>query len=110
MCPLGHALNLPREETRVEIYPSPKPLRGISTYFIGRKKAFDTVDHEILLSKSLCYGIRGLALDSIISHLTNRSEYVCYNNSNSELKNIQCGVPQGSILGPVLCFLYRNDT
>ena len=56
--------------------------------FIVLKKAFDTV--EILLSKLQCYGIRSLALDWIKNYLASRSQYVCYNNSNSELKNIKC--------------------
>ena len=77
--------------------------------FIDLKKAFDTVDHKILLSKLQCYGIRGLALDWIKSYLANRSQYVCYNNSNSELKNIKCGVQQESIMVPVLFILYIND-
>ena len=75
--------------------------------FIVLKKAFDTV--EILLSKLQCYGIRSLALDWIKNYLASRSQYVCYNNSNSELKNIKCWVPQGSILGPVLFILYINN-
>ena len=77
--------------------------------FIDMQKAFDTVDHKILLRKLQCYGIRVLALDWIKSYLANRCQYLCYKNSNSELKNIKCGVPQGSILGPVLFILYIND-
>ena len=61
------------------------------------------------LDKIQCYEIRGLALDWIKNYLANRSRYVCYNNSNSELKNITCGVQQGSILSPVLFILYIND-
>ena len=77
--------------------------------FFDLKKAFDTMDHKLLLSKLQCYGIKGLALDYIKSYVANCSQYVCYNNSNSELKNIKCGVPQGSILGPVLFILYIID-
>ena len=64
--------------------------------FLDFSKAFDTVDHKILLSKLCYYGIRGSALDWFVSYLTNRKQHVTYNNEQSELKHIPCGVPQGS--------------
>ena len=72
-------------------------------------KAFDTLDHAILLSKLSHYGIRGTALDWFRHYLCGRRQYVCVNNTNSNLLPITCGVPQGSILGPLLFLIYVND-
>ena len=77
--------------------------------FIDFQKAFDTVDHNILVKKLDHYGIRGVSNSWFKSYLNNRKQYVSINGFNSELDDIKCGVPQGSILGPLLFLLYIND-
>ena len=77
--------------------------------FIDLSKAFDTINHERLFDKLEHYGFRGLSLQWLKDYLSNRKQYVFFNNHSSSIQNITCGVPQGSILGPLLFLLYVND-
>lgn len=77
--------------------------------FLDLSKAFDTIDHNILLEKLKHYGFSNLSLKLLRCYLTNRKQFVHFDGTNSDLLNIHTGIPQGSILGPLLFIIYIND-
>ena len=105
----GHSTELALISAINKLYKALEQKDSAVGIFLDLSKAFDTIDHHILLYKLSFYGIRGNALDWFYSYLSNRYQYVYYNNCSSDLSRVKCGVPQGSILGPLLFILYTND-
>jgi hypothetical protein len=81
----------------------------VAGLFIDISKAFDSLSHKILLDKLYHYGFRGVIFDWLSSYLHNRFQYVSCNGNDSVLRLITTGIPQGSILGPILFLIYIND-
>ena len=87
----------------------PQKGRGLAITVLDLSTAFDTIDHIILLDKLWHYGIRGLAHQWFNSYLTKRKQLVYINKIHSNIQTVEYGVPQRSILGPLLFLIYVND-
>ena len=89
------------------VYSSLDKKQSTIAVYLDFSKAFDTVNHEILMSKLHHNGIRRVKLSWFKSYLSNMKQYVSVKNSSSSKSNITLGVPQGSVLGPVLFFVHQ---
>lgn len=104
-----HSTSLALVELLDNLYTKLDEREIVAGIYLDLQKAFDTVDHYILLNKIYKYGIRGKVWDWFKSYLTNRKQFVAIGDINSVTEVLHCGVPQGSILGPLLFLIYVND-
>ena len=105
----SHSTELAALELIDSIYKNLDQGKTPIAIFLDLSKAFDTIDHKILINKLHHCGCRNISLNWFKSYLTERSQYVVINDTISKTLRITTGVPQGSVLGPLLFLIYMND-
>ena len=105
----GHSTEMAVLETIDRISIEMDKYKTPLNIYLDLSKAFDTINHNILLEKLNYYGVSGMANNLIKSYLTSRKQYVDFQEAKSALLDIKTGIPQGSILGPLLFIIYIND-
>ena len=105
----GHSTELALIDAVDKLHSALQSKKQSIGIFLDLSKAFDTIDHQILLQKLSHYGVRGSVNLWFKSYLSSRQQFTTVNNVHSNFLDISCGVPQGSILGPLLFIIYVND-